>query len=313
MSKSKKRIEVLQPIVKSTEDNVTFERLILACNKYLYANEFKDYELTILSQKDGVTVGIITTGHNKNLPPKKNKVTGTHSTLGIDITKENLSFGNVFLYDANLNVLFYEVNKNGCYPDDLKNYLQTKWNIENPENQGEVNFYLVSRKGEYERLLKMSYFKEFHAEIANPTEVLQEIEDNDSTMGNIAKKYVTDAAKANTDILVVKFSTHGKKINKGGLARQTILKYVKSFQHLFSIGQKRNVQVLKVQGYFSDPELPTTLQPINLVADTFTIYISLTDKLLHNDLQEGERASEVKKLYLKHLPELKMLFKSDKK
>jgi len=28
MSKSKKRIEVLQPIVKSTEDNVTFEKLI---------------------------------------------------------------------------------------------------------------------------------------------------------------------------------------------------------------------------------------------------------------------------------------------
>lgn len=113
--------------------------------------------------------------------------------------------------------------------------------------------------------------------------------------------------------MVVKFSTHGRKINKGGLGRQTILKYVKSFRHLFSIGQKRNVQVLKVQGYFSDPELPTTLQPINLVADTFTIYISLTDKLLHNDLQEEERASEVKKLYAKHLPELKMLFKSDKK
>lgn len=32
MSKSKKRIEVLQPIVKSTEDNVTFEKLILACH-----------------------------------------------------------------------------------------------------------------------------------------------------------------------------------------------------------------------------------------------------------------------------------------
>ena len=108
MSKSKKRIEVLQPVVKSTEDNLTFEKLILTCNKYLYANEFKDYELSILSQKDNVTVGIITTGHNKNLPPKKNKVTGTHSTLGIDITKENLSFGNIFLYDANLNVLFYE-------------------------------------------------------------------------------------------------------------------------------------------------------------------------------------------------------------
>lgn len=313
MSKSKKRIEVLQPVVKSTEDNVTFKELILACDKYLYANEFKDYELTILSQKDGVTIGIITTGHNKNLPPKKNKVTGTHSTLGIDITKENLSFGNVFLYDADLNVLFYEVNKNGCYLDDLKEYLQNKWNLDNTENLVDVNFYLVSRKGEYERLLKMSYFKEFQAVIANPTEVLQEIEDSESSMLGTARKYVSDAAKANTDTLVVKFSTHGKKINKTGLARQTVLKLVKSFQHLISYGLRNHVEVLRVQGYFSDPELPSTLQPINLIADTFTIHISLTDKLLHNDLQESERVAEVRKLYIKHLPELKMLFKSEKK
>lgn len=313
MSKSKKRIEVLQPVVKSTEDNVTFEKLILACNKYLYANEFKDYELIILSQKDDVTVGIITTGHNKNLPPKKNKVTGTHSTLGIDITKENLSFGNVFLYDANLNVLFYEVNKNGCYLDDLKAYLQNKWNLDNTENQVDVNFYLVSRKGEYERLLKMSYFKEFQAVIANPTEVLQEIEDSESSMLGTARKYVSDAAKANTDTLVVKFSTHGKKINKTGLARQTVLKLVKSFQHLITYGLRNHVEVLKVQGYFSDPELPSTLQPINLIADTFTIHISLTDKLLHDDLQEAEREAEVRKLYIKHLPELKRLFKPEKK
>ena len=312
MSKSKKRIEVLQPVVKSTEDNVTFENLILACNKYLYANDFKDHELTVLSEKDGLTVGIITTGHNKNLPPKKNKVTGTHSTLGIDITKENLSFGNVFLYDAKLNVLFYEVNKNGCYLDDLKVYLQNKWNLDNTENLVDVNFYLVSRKGEYERLLKMSYFKEFQAVIANPTEVLQEIEDNESTMLGTARKYVSDAAKANTDTLIVKFSTHGKKINKTGLARKTILKLVKSFQHLITSGLRNHVEVLKVQGYFSDPELPTTLKPINLIADTFTVHISLTDKILHNDLQELERASEIRKLYNKHLPELKCIFKTEK-
>lgn len=35
MSKSKKRIEVLQPIVKSTEDNVAFEKLL--CQNMLLA------------------------------------------------------------------------------------------------------------------------------------------------------------------------------------------------------------------------------------------------------------------------------------
>ncbi|MDE6513151.1 MAG: hypothetical protein K2L05_03080 [Muribaculaceae bacterium] len=310
MSKSQKRIEVLRPVVKSSNGNVTFAQLISLSDGYQYANNYKDYELKILSNENGILVGLVMTGHNKNLPPKKNKTTGTHSQLGIDITKENLSFGNVFLYDESLNVLFYEVNKNGCFLDDLTVYLQNKWNSQNLENQSEVKFYLVSRMGEYERLLKMTYFKEFVAEIANPTEVLQVIADNESSMLSTARKYVTDAAKANTDTMIVKFSTLGRKINKVGLTRQNVLRLVRSFQELFQLGLRKNVEVLKVQGYFNDPELPTTLQPINLIADTFNIHISLTDKILHDDLQETERMTEIKKLYAKHLSELKKIFKS---
>ena len=103
-----------------------------------------------------------------------------------------------------------------------------------------------------------------------------------------------------------------KKHNKLGLGRQNVLRLVKSFQHLISKGHRQNINILKVQGYYSDPELPSTLQPINLIADTFNVHISLTDKILHEDLQEFERATEIEKLYRKHLPELKTIFLSNK-
>ena len=64
-------------------------------------------------------------------------------------------------------------------------------------------------------------------------------------------------------------------------------------------------------GYFTDPNDPQTLQPINLVSDVFSIYIKLTTQTLHSDLQEGERKSEIEKIYQKHLPELKYIFNRD--
>ena len=312
MSKSKKRIEILTSEVKSTEDNVTLKDILLKARGYKFANEFKDYELKILSTANSnIIIGLITTGHNKNLPPKKDKLTGNHSKLGIDISKENLSYGNVFLYDKEMNVLFYEINKNGCDVDDLVKYLKSCWNKSDETNLVEVSFYPVSRKGEYQRLLKMSYFKEFQVEIANPSAIMQDIEDDDSTMLSTARKYISDAAKSNTDTMVVKFAAHGKKHNKFGLGRQNILKLAKSFQHLFTKGHRQNINVLKVKGYYSDPELPSTLQPINLITDTFNVHISLTDKIQHEDLQGIERAAEIEKLYNKLLPELKTIFSSN--
>lgn len=67
MSKSKKRIEVLTSVVKSTEDNVTLKDILLKARGYKFANEFKDYELKILSTANSdIIIGLITTGHNKN-------------------------------------------------------------------------------------------------------------------------------------------------------------------------------------------------------------------------------------------------------
>lgn len=304
-----KRIEVIAPHIKYTGDEeITFESILTNANKQKSADAFKDYQLTLLSTElPNCTVGIINTGQNKNLPPKKEKATGRLSKLGINIEKENLCFGNILLYDAELNVLFYEVNMNGCFVSNLCDYLTSKWNGIHDE-QIEISFNAVSRKGEYSRMLKMTYYKEYYAEFANPTEILQAYKDDNSTQFSLAKRYLNDGVKSNSDKLVVKFSTYGKKNNKTGLSRQALMKFVNSVRYLFNGDQKKNVIALKVEGYFSDPALPKSLQPINLIADTFNIFIKLTDKVLQEDIQEIERKTEIEKLYSKHLPELKYIF-----
>ena len=73
--------------------------------------------------------------------------------------------------------------------------------------------------------------------------------------------------------------------------------------------QKKNVKALKIKGYLQDPDEKCTMKPVNLVTDTFNIFIKLTVKLLLTDIQQSERQQEIEKLYIKHLPEFKYIIK----
>ncbi len=163
---AQKRIEVIAPHIKLVgEEEISFEAIVNHANGKQHTDSFKDYQLTILDTTiDNCIVGIVNTGQNKNLPPKKEKATGKLSKLDIDIDKENLSFGNILLYDTNLNILFYEVNMNGCSLDKFSEYLVSNWNYKNNKLQIELSFNTVSRKGEYNRMLKMTHYTEYYAE-----------------------------------------------------------------------------------------------------------------------------------------------------
>lgn len=308
MATKSKRVEVITPRIKYFENKVTFEQILSTINGIKFQNEFKEHEIRLISSElPNCSVGIVMTGQNKDLPPKRNNQTGKFSQLNLDINREKLSYGNVFLFDSRLNVLFYELNINGCYLDKLADCIQGYWNS-NHEDKIELTFLAVSRKGEYQRMMKMGYFKEFYVELTNPTEILQDYKDSTSTLFSTAKRYISNSMKNNSDIFILKYATHGKRINKQGLSSKEILNLVKSFSFLLTGEQRKNVRKLQVKGYFEDPNEPQTLQPINLVTDVFTIYIKLTVQTLHSDLQEAERKDEIEKLYQKHLEELNYIF-----
>ena len=109
MATKSKRIEVVSPNIKCYGENVSFKQLLETVNSVKFQMEFKDHEIKLMnSELPNCSVGIVITGQNKDLPPKRNNQTGEFHQLNLDVHTEKLSFGNIFLYDDSINILFYE-------------------------------------------------------------------------------------------------------------------------------------------------------------------------------------------------------------
>ena len=314
--KKPKRIEVLSAKMKffeetPNEDRVKFEDVLTFMNGKKHNEEFKEYEIQILETKlENCIVGIVITKQKKNLPPKINTETGEIKPL--DFTeKEKLGFANVFLYDKTLNVFFYEVNINGCYPDKLIDFIMQKWTSDDENVKFDLSFPVVSRKGEYQRLLDMKHYTEIFVKLTQPTEILEDYKDDNSTLFSIIKRYLKDAVKTNSDTMIVKLSAFGKRVNKQGLDRNGSLRFINSVRHLLLGTQKKNVKKITVKGYFTDPDEADTIKPVNLVTDTFNIFIKLPVVTLLTNLQDDERKTEIENLYGNHLTELKYIINRD--
>ncbi len=308
MAKKQKRIEVLSPIITSTNEPVAFTDILAHANSKAETHETKSIEIrTMTTEHEGCTMGIMITCQNKDLPPKRNNRTGEFSAIGINVNNESLSYGNILLYDSQLNVLLYEVNLNGCDPDLFGGYLVNCWNHDHEENCISLKFSTVVRKSEYERAMRMGFYKEFYAELTCPTEIAQAYRDETALIYKLAKSYVDNAVKSNSDTIVVKMSSFGKMGKDNGLNVRYVKKMIESFHYLQLGIQNKNVTQLRVKGYFTDPDEPNTIQPVNLVADTFREYIKLEVKQFHTNLQEAERKSEIEKVYKKIKPELRRI------
>lgn len=304
-TRKKKYVEVLTPRVKCLSQNdseITFSDILSYMTSKTVHYSDKEYIVRAYSSDnpENCQEGIIVTGQNKDIPPKRNNQAGKFSALPVDIAHEKLSFGNAFLYDKELNVLFYERNKNGCFIDTLAKFIKQIWNQDKEEHEDikiELDFIAILRKGEYERALKMGYYKEFIAEFTNPKAILEEMANDNSSLYGISKRCATEAFKAKSDRFEIKMSTFGKQVNKDGLSLRTIKEHLKSVRTLLKGRMKCNVEKVRIKGYSSDPEESSSMQTIDLVADVFKPYFRLTSNSLNCDLQEAERRHELRKVY----------------
>ena len=304
-TRKKKYVEVLTPRVKCLSQNdseITFSDILsYMTGKTVYYSD-KEYIVKIYGSGnlENCQEGIIITGQNKDIPPKRNNQTGEFSALSVDIAHEKLSFGNAFLYDKRLNVLFYERNKNGCFIDTLAKFIMQLWNQDEREHEDikiELDFIAILRKGEYARALRMGYYKEFIAEFTNPKEILEEMADDNSSLYGISKRCANEAVKAKSDRFEIKMSTFGKQVNKDGLSVRTIRNHLESVRTLLKGRMKCNVEKVRIKGYSSDPEDSSSIQTIDLVADVFKPYFRLTSNSLNSNLQEVERRQELRNAY----------------
>lgn len=304
-TRKKKYVEVLTPRVRCLSQNdseINFSDILSYMTGKTVHYSDKDYIVKTYGSgnPENCQEGIIVTGQNKDIPPKRNDQTGEFSALQVDIAHEKLSFGNAFLYDKRLNVLFYERNKNGCFIDTLAKFIMQQWNQNEREHEDikiELDFIAILRKGEYARALRMGYYKEFIAEFTNPKEILEEMADDNSSLYGISKRCATEAVKAKSDRFEIKMSTFGKQVNKDGLSLRTIKEHLKSVRTLLKGRMKCNVEKVRIKGYSSDPEESSSMQTIDLVADVFKPYFRLTSKSLNSNLQEDERRQELRNAY----------------
>lgn len=304
-ARKKKFVEVLTPRVKclsQVESEITFSDILsyMSGRTVYYSDKEYIVKTYVSDNLENCLEGIIVTCQNKDIPPKRNNQTGEFSALPVDIDHEKLSFGNAFMYDKRMNVLFYERNKNGCFIDTLAKFIIQMWNQDEEEHKDmkiELDFIAILRKGEYERALNMGYYKEFIAEFTNPKAILEEMADENSSLYGISKRCATEAVKAKSDRFEIKMSTFGKQLNENGLSIRTIKGHLRSVRTLLEGRMKCNVEKVRIKGYSSDPEESSSIQTIDLVADVFKPYFRLTSNSLNSNLQELERRYELRKVY----------------
>ena len=122
----KRKVDIVSVEVNclSGGDSPQFTQLLRCIEANEYYINGKLFELSMLaSERKGVTMAFVETTQDSDLPPVKNKQSKELTALDIDPNEEGLAFANVLLYDERLDVLVYEINRNGCYLGKLKEWI----------------------------------------------------------------------------------------------------------------------------------------------------------------------------------------------
>lgn len=313
MTKKKIDIQLVKVVSDVANEPVLLENVLNALSGSKKALERKSYEIKILDKGNNgdSVVGLVITEQLKNLPPKRNKETGNFASLGLQ-DNEILAFGNIFLYDKNLKVIFYEVNGNGCYLDTFLDLIKEEWNNRQHGQANqivEINLASIPQNGGLAQFRRMTYLKEFHFEIACPNAVLRECQDRGSSLTSAINPDLKKAVSSNADIMSINYTTFGKTKNPQGLDGSRIRRLLKAAHFILGSHQRSNVKVLKVVGYEPDPNgnRKTVKRTADLIADLLTGTINLPTVVQQSDLQEQSRKTEIKALHAKLLPSLHSL------
>ena len=312
MARTKKRnIDVLS--VKMTfregEQNVPFRDVLNYMNGKEFRCNEKIFNLSLLdTNRENCILGLIETTQDSDIPPKRNKQTGVYSSVQIDTIQEGFAYANIFLYDYERNVFLYEINRNGCFPNQLKKFIISCWKEDENNVLFDLNFPAVVRANEYERMLQMNWYKKIKIELFNPVELQNSItEDSDSIYNNIVQQQIRAGVQTNANTIIIEQIAQ-KRINIAGLSHLMIKGLTDYVKRFLDNGFRQNVQTLEIQGYTYDSEDDSNkCKTINIIADSFDEYFRITEIQIHNDVQERERKEGIEGLYDKLLPEIRRL------
>ncbi|MBO2525858.1 MAG: hypothetical protein CW341_09205 [Bacteroidetes bacterium] len=278
-------------------------------NREFRVNE-KIFNFNFLNcQVSDCMMAIIVTTQDSDIPPKRNKSTGVYTKVQINTAEEGFAYANILFYDVRRNILLYEVNKNGCFPNQLKEFIYHHWNAEDDNVRFDISFPAVIRANEYQRMLQMDYYKKISIELYSPTELINCFEESsDSIYNNIVKHQINMGVQSNANTITIEQVALQKKINPMGLSHSMVKGLVDAVKlNIAEKGHRFNVQQLRIEGYTSDSEDPNRCKPIDILADSFNEYFKIPDIQVHTDVQQADRIVGITNLYHRLLPEFRQL------
>lgn len=283
--------------------------------RYIEADEYyingKLFELSMIdSERQEVAMAFVETTQDSDLPPVKNKQSKVLTALDINPNEEGLAFANILLYDERMNVLVYEINRNGCFIGKLKEWIERRWNDNHDEQQIEVNFPAIIRRNEYNRVLGMTNYRKLTCKLLNPTQIVREMNNqNESLAEQIIRQQAENGSQTGADFVTIEQNCTLLRLNPHGLSRDFVRGIADFARNMMQhAGLRQCVDTIEITGYAIDPESDRQRQrTIDLLADTFDESFSIPEVQLQVNLQREDRKVGILRLYDRIVPELRQI------
>ena len=316
MPNIKRKVDIVSVQINSLSGGVTptFNQLLSCIEANEYYVNGKLFELSMLdSEVQGVAMAFIETTQDSDLPPVKNKQSKELTALDINPNEEGLAFANILLYDTRLNVLIYEINRNGCYLGKLKEWIERRWNENHEEQEIEINFPAIIRRNEYNRVIGMTNYRKLVCKLMNPTQIVYEMNNNSESLAEqIIRQQAENGIQTGADFVTIEQNCTLLRLNPHGLSRDFVRGVADFTRNLLQRTRLRqNVETIEITGYSIDPESNRQkIRTIDLLADTFDESFMIPEVQLQVNLQREDRKAGILRLYERIAPELRQIIRA---
>lgn len=316
MPNIKRKVDIVSVQINSLSGGVTptFNQLLSCIEANEYYVNGKLFELSMLdSEVQGVAMAFIETTQDSDLPPIKNKQSKELTALDINPNEEGLAFANILLYDTRLNVLIYEINRNGCYLGKLKEWIERRWNENHEEQEIEINFPAIIRRNEYNRVIGMTNYRKLVCKLLNPTQIVYEMNNHSESLAEqIIRQQAENGIQTGADFVTIEQNCTLLRLNPHGLSRDFVRGVADFTRNLLQRTRLRqNVETIEITGYSIDPESNRQkIRTIDLLADTFDESFMIPEVQLQVNLQREDRKAGILRLYERIAPELRQIIRA---
>jgi hypothetical protein len=316
MPNIKRKVDIVSVQINSLSGGVTptFNQLLSCIEANEYYVNGKLFELSMLdSEVQGVAMAFIETTQDSDLPPVKNKQSKELTALDINPNEEGLAFANILLYDTRLNVLIYEINRNGCYLGKLKEWIERRWNENHEEQEIEINFPAIIRRNEYNRVIGMTNYRKLVCKLLNPTQIVYEMNNHSESLAEqIIRQQAENGIQTGADFVTIEQNCTLLRLNPHGLSRDFVRGVADFTRNLLQRTRLRqNVETIEITGYSIDPESNRQkIRTIDLLADTFDESFMIPEVQLQVNLQREDRKAGILRLYERIAPELRQIIRA---